>query len=335
MKFLVTGAAGFIGFHVSQRLLAAGHQVVGIDNLNDYYDVSLKQARLDQIAQHPEFIFVKMDLADRQAISSLFSNHGFDRVIHLGAQAGVRYSIENPHAYADANLIGHLNILEGCRHHKIGHLLYASSSSVYGLNRKMPFSTDDSVDHPISLYAATKKANELMSHSYSHLYQLPTTGLRFFTVYGPWGRPDMALFKFTRAMLAGEQIDVYNRGQMTRDFTYIDDIAESIVRLQDVIPQADENWTVEAGSPAASSAPYRVYNIGNSQPTSLMTYIESLEKALGIEANKNMLPMQPGDVPGTSADTQPLFEAIDFRPQTGVEEGVQNFVDWYRRFYQQ
>lgn len=334
MKFLVTGAAGFIGFHVSQRLLAAGHQVVGIDNLNDYYDVSLKQARLDQILQHPEFIFIKMDLADRQAISSLFTQHGFERVIHLGAQAGVRYSIENPHAYADANLIGHLNILEGCRHHKIGHLLYASSSSVYGLNRKMPFSTDDSVDHPISLYAATKKANELMSHTYSHLYQLPTTGLRFFTVYGPWGRPDMALFKFTRAMLAGEQIDVYNRGQMTRDFTYIDDIAEAIVRLQNVIPQADESWTVEQGSPASSSAPYRVYNIGNSQPTSLMTYIESLEKALGIEANKNMLPMQPGDVPGTSADTQPLYEAINFRPQTGVEIGVQNFVDWYRDFYQ-
>lgn len=335
MKFLVTGAAGFIGFHVSQRLLAAGHQVVGIDNLNDYYDVSLKQARLDQIAQHPEFIFLKMDLADRQAISSLFEDHAFERVIHLGAQAGVRYSIDNPHAYADANLIGHLNILEGCRHHKIGHLLYASSSSVYGLNRKMPFSTDDSVDHPISLYAATKKANELMSHTYSHLYQLPTTGLRFFTVYGPWGRPDMALFKFTRAMLAGEQIDVYNRGQMTRDFTYIDDIAEAIVRLQDVIPQADENWTVEAGSPATSSAPYRVYNIGNSQPTSLMTYIESLEKALGIEAMKNMLPMQPGDVPGTSADTQPLYDAIQYRPQTKVEQGVQNFVDWYREFYQQ
>lgn len=335
MKFLVTGAAGFIGFHVSQRLLAAGHQVVGIDNLNDYYDVSLKQARLDQILQHPEFIFLKMDLADRQAISSLFEHHAFDRVIHLGAQAGVRYSIDNPHAYADANLIGHLNILEGCRHHKVGHLLYASSSSVYGLNRKMPFSTDDSVDHPISLYAATKKANELMSHTYSHLYRLPTTGLRFFTVYGPWGRPDMALFKFTRAMLAGEQIDVYNRGQMTRDFTYIDDIAEAIARMQDVIPQADENWTVEAGSPATSSAPYRVYNIGNSQPTSLMTYIESLEKALGIEAKKNMLPMQPGDVLNTSADTQPLYDAIQFRPQTRVEQGVQNFVDWYRRFYQQ
>lgn len=335
MKFLVTGAAGFIGFHVSQRLLAAGHQVVGIDNLNDYYDVSLKQARLDQNTQHPDFIFVKMDLADRQAISSLFAEHAFERVIHLGAQAGVRYSIENPHAYAEANLIGHLNILEGCRHHKIGHLLYASSSSVYGLNRKMPFSTDDSVDHPVSLYAATKKANELMSHTYSHLYQLPTTGLRFFTVYGPWGRPDMALFKFTRAMLAGEQIDVYNNGQMTRDFTYIDDIAEAIVRLQDVIPQPDDKWTVEAGSPASSSAPYRVYNIGNSQPTSLMTYIESLEKALGIEAKKNMLPMQPGDVLCTSADTQPLYEAINFRPQTSVEQGVQHFVDWYRRFYQQ
>ncbi|MCE0491488.1 NAD-dependent epimerase [Pantoea sp. Mb-10] len=335
MKFLVTGAAGFIGFHVSQRLLAAGHQVTGIDNLNDYYAVSLKQARLDQIVQHPEFTFEKMDLADRQAISDLFSRHAFDRVIHLGAQAGVRYSIENPHAYADANLIGHLNILEGCRHHKIGHLLYASSSSVYGLNRKMPFSTEDSVDHPVSLYAATKKANELMSHTYSHLYQLPTTGLRFFTVYGPWGRPDMALFKFTRAMLAGEQIDVYNNGQMTRDFTYIDDIAEAIVRLQEVIPQADTQWTVESGSPATSSAPYRIYNIGNSQPTSLMTYIEALESALGFEAKKNMLPMQPGDVLGTSADTQPLYDAIDFRPQTHVAEGVRKFVEWYRAFYPQ
>lgn len=334
MKFLVTGAAGFIGFHVSQRLLAAGHQVVGIDNLNDYYDVSLKQARLDQISPHPAFTFIKMDLADRQAISSLFEQHAFERVIHLAAQAGVRYSIDNPHAYADANLTGHLNILEGCRHHKIGHLLYASSSSVYGLNRKMPFSTDDSVDHPVSLYAATKKANELMSHTYSHLYQLPTTGLRFFTVYGPWGRPDMALFKFTRAMLAGEAIDVYNRGEMTRDFTYIDDIAEAIVRLQAVVPQPDSAWSVEHGSPASSSAPYRVYNIGNSQPTRLMTYIESLEKALGIEAVKNMLPMQPGDVLGTSADTQPLYDAINFRPQTSVEQGVQQFVDWYRDFYQ-
>ncbi|WP_315311181.1 NAD-dependent epimerase [Pantoea vagans] len=333
MNFLVTGAAGFIGFHVSQRLLAAGHQVVGIDNLNDYYDVNLKHARLNLIKADSGFTFIEMDLADRDAIASLFDQHIFQRVIHLGAQAGVRYSIENPHAYADSNLIGHLNILEGCRHHKIEHLLYASSSSVYGLNRKMPFSTEDSVDHPVSLYAATKKANELMSHTYSHLYQLPTTGLRFFTVYGPWGRPDMALFKFTRAMIAGEAIDVYNQGQMKRDFTYIDDIAEAIVRLQDVIPQQDDNWTVETGSPATSSAPYRVYNIGNSQPVTLMNYIEAIEKALGITAKKNLMPMQPGDVLETSADTQALYKAIGFKPQTGVEEGVKNFVDWYRDFY--
>lgn len=333
MNFLVTGAAGFIGFHVSQRLLAAGHQVVGIDNLNDYYDVNLKHARLNLIKADPGFTFIEMDLADRDAMASLFDQNTFQRVIHLGAQAGVRYSIENPHAYADSNLIGHLNILEGCRHHKIEHLLYASSSSVYGLNRKMPFSTEDSVDHPVSLYAATKKANELMSHTYSHLYQLPTTGLRFFTVYGPWGRPDMALFKFTRAMIAGEAIDVYNQGQMKRDFTYIDDIAEAIVRLQDVIPQQDDNWTVETGSPATSSAPYRVYNIGNSQPVTLMNYIEAIEKALGMTAKKNLMPMQPGDVLETSADTEALFKAIGFRPQTGVEEGVKNFVDWYRDFY--
>lgn len=333
MNFLVTGAAGFIGFHVSQRLLAAGHQVVGIDNLNDYYDVNLKHARLNLINADPGFTFIEMDLADRDAMASLFDQQKFQRVIHLGAQAGVRYSIENPHAYADSNLTGHLNILEGCRHHKIEHLLYASSSSVYGLNRKMPFSTEDSVDHPVSLYAATKKANELMSHTYSHLYQLPTTGLRFFTVYGPWGRPDMALFKFTRAMIAGEAIDVYNQGQMKRDFTYIDDIAEAIVRLQDVIPQQDDNWTVETGSPATSSAPYRVYNIGNSQPVTLMNYIEAIEKALGITAKKNLMPMQPGDVLETSADTEALFKAIGFKPQTGVEEGVKNFVDWYRDFY--
>lgn len=333
MNFLVTGAAGFIGFHVSQRLLAAGHQVVGIDNLNDYYDVNLKHARLNLIKADPGFTFIEMDLADRDAMASLFDQQKFQRVIHLGAQAGVRYSIENPHAYADSNLTGNLNILEGCRHHKIEHLLYASSSSVYGLNRKMPFSTEDSVDHPVSLYAATKKANELMSHTYSHLYQLPTTGLRFFTVYGPWGRPDMALFKFTRAMIAGEAIDVYNQGQMKRDFTYIDDIAEAIVRLQDVIPQQDDNWTVETGSPATSSAPYRVYNIGNSQPVTLMNYIEAIEKALGITARKNLMPMQPGDVLETSADTEALFKAIGFKPQTGVEEGVKNFVGWYRDFY--
>ncbi|WP_147198242.1 NAD-dependent epimerase [Pantoea sp. CCBC3-3-1] len=334
MKYLVTGAAGFIGFHVSQRLLSAGHQVVGIDNLNDYYDVKLKLARLDLLKPHNEFTFIQLDLADREGIARLFAEGHFERVIHLGAQAGVRYSLDNPLAYADANLIGHLNILEGCRHNKIGHLLYASSSSVYGLNRKMPFSTDDSVDHPVSLYAATKKANELMAHTYSHLYGIPTTGLRFFTVYGPWGRPDMALFKFTRAMIAGEKIDVYNNGQMRRDFTYIDDIAEAIVRLQDVIPQADPEWSVETGSPATSSAPYRVYNIGNSNPVTLMAYIEALEKALGITADKNMLPMQPGDVLETSADTTALQKAIGFKPQTGVEEGISHFVSWYRSFYQ-
>jgi UDP-glucuronate 4-epimerase len=334
MKYLVTGAAGFIGFHVTQRLLAAGHQVVGLDNLNDYYDVNLKTSRLDLINTHPDFTFVKGDLADREGIAELFRSQRFQRVIHLAAQAGVRYSLDNPLAYADANLTGHLNILEGCRHNQVEHLLYASSSSVYGLNRKMPFSTDDSVDHPVSLYAATKKANELMSHTYSHLYGIPTTGLRFFTVYGPWGRPDMALFKFTRAIIAGEKIDVYNHGQMRRDFTYIDDIAEAILRLQDVIPQSDKDWTVEEGSPATSSAPYRVYNIGNSQPVTLMAYIEALESALGQVAEKNMLPMQPGDVMETSADTSALYKVIGFKPQTSVSEGVARFVEWYKGFYQ-
>lgn len=333
MKFLVTGAAGFIGYHVTERLLAMGHQVVGIDNLNDYYAVSLKQARLDMLANQPAFQFIKLDLADRNGIAELFAEHQFERVIHLGAQAGVRYSLEHPLAYADSNLIGHLNILEGCRHNKVGHLLYASSSSVYGLNRKLPFSTDDSVDHPISLYAATKKANELMSHSYSHLYGLPTTGLRFFTVYGPWGRPDMALFKFTKAILAGESIDVYNHGEMHRDFTYIDDIAEAVVRLQAIVPQPNANWTVEQGSPASSSAPYHVYNIGNSSPVKLMEYIHALEAALGITAHKNMLPMQPGDVLDTSADTEELYQTIAFKPGTSVDEGVKRFVDWYRAFY--
>ena len=332
MKYLVTGAAGFIGFHVSQRLLAAGHQVVGIDNLNDYYDISLKQARLDQLSS-VNFQFVKMDLADTLAMAALFAEQKFDRVIHLAAQAGVRYSLENPHAYAQANLVGHLNVLEGCRHNKVQHLLYASSSSVYGLNRKMPFSTDDSVDHPVSLYAATKKANELMSHTYSHLYGLPTTGLRFFTVYGPWGRPDMALFKFTKAMLEGKSIDVYNFGKMKRDFTYIDDIVEAIIRLQDVIPEPNSEWMVETGSPATSSAPYRVYNIGNSSPVELMDYITALEEAIGVKAEKNMMPMQPGDVLETSAETQPLYDLVGFRPQTSVKDGVKNFVDWYRAFY--
>lgn len=332
MKYLVTGAAGFIGFHVSERLLKAGHQVVGIDNLNDYYDVSLKQARLDLLVQ-PGFHFHKVDLADRDSMAALFATEQFDRVIHLAAQAGVRYSLENPHAYADSNLTGFLNVLEGCRHHHVQHLLYASSSSVYGLNRKMPFSTDDSVDHPVSLYAATKKANELMAHTYSHLYGLPTTGLRFFTVYGPWGRPDMALFKFTKAMLEGKSIDVYNFGKMKRDFTYIDDIAEAIVRLQDIIPQVDARWTVETGTPATSVAPYRVYNVGNSAPVELMDYIKALEDALGIEAAKNMLPLQPGDVLETSADTRALYDVIGFKPETTVKDGVKNFVDWYRNFY--
>ena len=333
MKYLITGAAGFIGFHVSQRLLAAGHQVVGLDNLNDYYDVSLKQARLDLLPS-ADFRFVKMELDDNAGMAELFAEEQFDRVIHLAAQAGVRYSLENPHAYAQANLVGHLNVLEGCRHNKVQHLLYASSSSVYGLNRKMPFSTDDSVDHPVSLYAATKKANELMSHTYSHLYGLPTTGLRFFTVYGPWGRPDMALFKFTKAMVEGKTIDVYNYGKMKRDFTYIDDIVEAIIRLQDVIPEANSEWTVENGSPATSSAPYRVYNIGNSSPVELMDYITALEEALGIEAKKNMMPMQAGDVLETSAETQPLYDLVGFRPQTSVKDGVKNFVEWYREFYQ-
>ena len=332
MKFLVTGAAGFIGFHACKRLLQAGHEVVGLDNMNDYYDVNLKQARLD-LLQSPLFSFHKIDLADREGIAQLFAHEKFNRVIHLAAQAGVRYSLENPFAYADSNLIGYLNILEGCRHNHVEHLLYASSSSVYGLNRKMPFSTDDSVDHPVSLYAATKKANELMAHTYSHLYGIPTTGLRFFTVYGPWGRPDMALFKFTKAMLEGKSIDVYNYGKMKRDFTYIDDIVEAIVRMQDIIPQPNPEWAVETGSPADSSAPYRVYNIGNSSPVELMDYITALEEALGMVAEKNMMPIQPGDVLETSADTKPLYDMVGFRPQTTVSQGVKNFVDWYKAYY--
>ncbi|EGT0638216.1 NAD-dependent epimerase [Citrobacter werkmanii] len=332
MKYLVTGAAGFIGFHVSKRLLEAGHQVVGIDNLNDYYDVSLKQARLELLV-HPGFNFHKIDLADREGMSTLFASGHFDRVIHLAAQAGVRYSLENPHAYADSNLTGFLNILEGCRHNHIQHLLYASSSSVYGLNRKMPFSTGDSVDHPISFYAATKKANELMAHTYSHLYGIPTTGLRFFTVYGPWGRPDMALFKFTKAILEGNSIDVYNYGKMKRDFTYIDDIAEAIMRLQDIIPQTTPDWTVETGTPATSIAPYRVYNIGNSAPVELMDYINALEESLGVVATKNMLPLQSGDLLDTSADTQALYNIVGFKPETTVKNGVNSFVRWYRDFY--
>ena len=295
--------------------------------------MSLKQARLARLTPHGQFRFQQLDLADRSGMAELFAQGQFQRVIHLAAQAGVRYSLDNPHAYADANLVGHLNVLEGCRHHGIEHLLYASSSSVYGLNRKTPFSTADSVDHPVSLYAATKKANELMSHSYSHLYDLPTTGLRFFTVYGPWGRPDMALFKFTKAILCGQAIDVYNHGDMRRDFTYIDDIAEAVVRLCDVIPTRNPQWSVESGTPAESSAPYRVYNIGNSQPVQLTEFIHTLEQALGIDAKKNLLPMQPGDVLETSADTSALEAAIGFKPGTELAIGLAEFVKWYRNYY--
>ena len=332
MKYLITGAAGFIGSAVVERLTAVGHDVVGIDNINDYYDVNLKDARLKR-AEHARFQFIKMDLADREAMAALFVDHQFDRVVHLGAQAGVRYSIENPMAYADSNLIGHLNILEGCRNTKVKHLIYASSSSVYGLNSKVPFSTSDSVDHPISLYAATKKSNELMAHSYSHLYDIPTTGLRFFTVYGPWGRPDMAPFIFTKKILNGESIDINNNGDMWRDFTYIDDIVEGVIRIADVVPACDDKWTVEAGTPASSSAPYSIYNIGHGSPINLMDFIKAIETELGIEAKKNFRGMQAGDVYQTFADTQDLFAATGYKPQVGVAEGVAKLVSWYKEFY--
>ncbi|MBL0689683.1 MAG: NAD-dependent epimerase [Pseudoalteromonas sp.] len=333
MKYLVTGAAGFIGFHVTKKLCEQGHEVIGIDNLNDYYDVNLKLARLNQLKPYLSFTFIKLDLADREGIAALFSQQKFDRVIHLAAQAGVRYSIDNPMAYADSNLIGHLTILEGCRHNKVQHLVYASSSSVYGLNNKTPFSTSDSVDHPISLYAATKKSNELMSHTYSHLYGIPTTGLRFFTVYGPWGRPDMALFKFTKAIINGEPIDVYNHGDMQRDFTYIDDIVEGIIRIQDTIPQKNNDWKVESNSVAESSAPYKIFNIGNGNPVKLLDFIQSLEDSLNIKADKNFMPMQAGDVYQTFADVEDLFNAVKYKPATSVESGVGEFVKWYKGFY--
>lgn len=332
MKYLVTGAAGFIGAAVVERLCHENHHVVGVDNLNPYYDVTLKKARLARI-RHARFTFCELDLADKDAVASLFATQGFERVIHLAAQAGVRNSIDNPMSYADSNLVGHLTILEGCRHHHIQHLVYASSSSVYGLNKKSPFCTSDNVDHPISLYAATKKSNELMAHTYSHLYQLPTTGLRFFTVYGPWGRPDMALFKFTQAMLKGENIDIYNRGDLERDFTYIDDIVEGVIKIKDIIPETCQSWDVETGSPASSSAPYKIYNLGHGNPVKLMDFIASLERATGLVARKNMLPMQAGDVYQTYANTEDLFNVIDYRPQTGIDEGIKQFVKWYKQFY--
>jgi len=333
MKILVTGAAGFIGFHVSQLLLERGDEVVGLDNLNDYYDVNLKKARLALLEQSPAFSFQKIDLADRAAVESLFATAGIERVIHLAAQAGVRYSIENPHSYVDSNVVGTLHILEGCRHNDIGHLVYASTSSVYGSNTNMPFSVHQNVDHPLALYAATKKATELMAHSYSSLYALPTTGLRFFTVYGPWGRPDMALFLFTKNILAGKPIDVFNFGNHRRDFTYVGDIARGVIASMDTVATPAPDWNSDDPDPATSHAPYRIYNIGNNQPVELMHYIEVLEACLGRKAEKNLLPMQPGDVPDTYADSQSLVDAVGYRPSTPVEEGVARFVEWYVDYY--
>ncbi len=332
-KILVTGAAGFIGSHLSLRLLERGDEVVGLDNLNDYYEVSLKEARLVRLTDKQGFKFVKLNLEDKVDIEQLFADEKFDKVVNLAAQAGVRYSLENPHAYIESNIVGFTNILEGCRHHKIKHLAYASSSSVYGANETMPFSVHDNVDHPLSLYAASKKANELMAHTYSHLYNLPTTGLRFFTVYGPWGRPDMALFLFTKAILEGKPINVFNHGKMKRDFTYIDDIVEGVVRVLDKTAEPNPDWDGQSPDPATSKAPWRVYNIGNSSPVELMDYIKAIEKALGMEAEKNFMPLQAGDVPATSADVQALMDDVGFKPDTSVEEGVRRFVEWYRGYY--
>ena len=334
MKILVTGSAGFIGAALSQRLLERGDQVVGLDNLNDYYDVNLKRARLARLQGYPGFTEVRANLEDRAALSAAFSQHQPQRVVNLAAQAGVRYSLENPHAYVDSNLVGFVNILEACRHHQIEHLVYASSSSVYGANTRMPFSVHDNVDHPLSLYAATKKANELMAHTYSALYSLPTTGLRFFTVYGPWGRPDMALFLFTRAILAGQAIDVFNYGHHRRDFTYIDDIVEGVIRVLDQVATPNPAWSSDAPDAATSKAPYRLYNIGSNRPVELLRYIEVLEQCLGRVAVKNLLPMQPGDVPDTYADVDALVADVGYRPDTPVEEGVARFVAWYREYYQ-
>lgn len=333
MKVLVTGAAGFIGFHTAQRLLARGDTVVGLDCLNDYYDVSLKEARLAVLRDSPRFSFARLQLEDAQGVSRMFANERFDRVVHLAAQAGVRYSIDNPRAYIDSNIVGTLNILEGCRHYPVEHLVYASSSSVYGANTSMPFSVHDNVDHPLSLYAASKKANELMAHTYSNLYALPTTGLRFFTVYGPWGRPDMALFKFTQAIIEGRPIDVFNYGNHRRDFTYIDDIVDGVVLCLDHTAAPDSGWLSDTPDPGSSSFPYRVYNIGNSKPVELNRYIEVIEQCVGRKAIKNLLPLQPGDVPDTYADVEALTAATGYQPKTSVDEGVARFVAWFIDYY--
>ena len=333
MKVLVTGAAGFIGMHVSQDLLNRGDEVVGLDNLNDYYEVSLKLARLARIQDRKGFTFLKADLADRAALESCFENHRFDAVINLAAQAGVRYSLENPHAYIDSNIVGFMNVLECCRHHNIGHLVYASSSSVYGLNTSMPFSIHDNVDHPISLYAASKKSNELMAHTYSHLYGLPTTGLRFFTVYGPWGRPDMALFLFTKAIIEGKPIQVFNNGEMLRDFTYIDDIVEGVVRVLDKPATPNTDWQGDRPDSGTSPAPYRLFNIGNNNPVKLLDFIAAIEQALGKQAIKEMMPIQPGDVAATYANIDDLVNQVGYRPTTPIAEGIRQFVAWYRDYY--
>ncbi|HTN33143.1 MAG TPA: NAD-dependent epimerase [Marinobacter sp.] len=333
MKILVTGTAGFIGSHLAHRLLDRGDEVIGVDVVNDYYDVNLKEARLDLLTCRPGFTEVRKDIAHREVMAAIFADYKPDRVVHLAAQAGVRYSIENPHAYVEANLVGFINILEGCRHNDVRHLVYASSSSVYGANETMPFSVHDNVDHPLSLYAASKKANELMAHTYSHLYNMPTTGLRFFTVYGPWGRPDMALFIFTRKILAGEPIDVFNHGHHKRDFTYIDDIVEGVIRALDKVAEPNAEWSGIRPDPGTSKAPFRIYNIGSNNPMELSRFIEIIEERIGKKAEKNFLPLQPGDVPATYADVENLIADVGYKPSTTVEEGIANFVDWYREFY--
>ncbi len=330
---LVTGAAGFIGFHVARRLLESGRNVVGLDNLNSYYDPKLKEARRDQLAKFDGFSFVKLDLADRAGMSALFAEHRFPHVVHLAAQAGVRHSLIDPYAYVDANLVGFTNVLEGCRHHGCKHLLYASSSSVYGANTRMPFSVHDNVDHPLSLYGASKKANELMAHAYAHLYHLPTTGLRFFTVYGPWGRPDMAMWIFASSIIAGRPIKLFNRGQMRRDFTYVDDVVEAVVRLVEHVPTGNPQWSGEAPDPGSSVAPWRVYNIGNNNPVELLEVVRLLEDAIGMKAKRELAPMQPGDVPATYADVDDLIREVGFKPATPIKDGIERFIKWYRDYH--